>query len=81
MMRITTKIAALVARPGARAKKPLTVNSAARPTAGSSHDQRRWPSSASSARPTSSEAAQTSTAEMYVPSMGRQTMAYGHEVP
>ena len=54
---------ALVPWPGARASAPLTVRIAAKPTAGSSHDQRSRPATESTARPTSSEAAQISAAE------------------
>ena len=53
----------LVPCPGARASTPVTVRIAASPTAGSSHDHERRPASDSSARPTSSEAAQISAAE------------------
>ena len=54
---------AVVPCPGMRAKKPATVIAAPKPTAGSSHDQESRPARASSARPTSSEAAQISAAE------------------
>ncbi len=54
---------AVVPCPGARAKKPVTVSTAPKPTAGSSHDQESRPDSARTARPTSNEAAQINAAE------------------
>jgi hypothetical protein len=49
--------------PGARARTPVTVSTAARPTAGSSHVHERRPETSSRARPTSSEATQIDAAE------------------
>ena len=61
--RTATPSVALVPCPGARASTPVTVRTAPKPTAGSSHDQVRRPASESRARPTSSETAQISAAE------------------
>jgi hypothetical protein len=61
--RASTPSAALVAWPGARARKPLTVSTAPKPTAGASQAREPAPARARMARPTSSEAAQISAAE------------------
>src|SRR5205823_12290425 len=73
----TSATAAGPACPGARTKKPATVIRAAKPTGGSSQLQPRRPIAASSARPTSSDAAQTIAAEMYVAIIGAAN--YGSE--
>jgi hypothetical protein len=64
MTSATSPSVALVAWPGARARKPVTVSTAPKPTAGASHLRDSSPSARPrTARPTSSEAAQISAAE------------------